>query len=280
MSPDTADLPIGVFDSGLGGLTVAAAIADRLPDERLIYLGDTARVPYGTRTPQTIVRYAHAVAGCLERQGIKFMVAACNTVSAYALEPLAADQAVPVVGVIEPGARAALARSRGGEIAVLATPATVASEAYPRALAAIDPGRWVHQVACPLLVPLAEEGWFDHPATALVARTYLAELVDTGVDTIILGCTHYPLLRAALRAAVDELLGPHVALVDSATATADDVCDLLDEAGLRRHGPASAPTVLVTDRPRQAELVASRFWGRGRGTLPPMIHVDLQDGRS
>ncbi len=272
------DGPIGVFDSGLGGLTVAAALAAHLPDERLIYLGDTARVPYGTRSPGTVVRYALTVADFLRARGIKLLVVACNTVSAHAIGELAEGQTVPVVGVIGPGARAALAASKGGDIAVLATPVTVTSNAYRRAIRRRSPGRAVHQIACPLLVPLAEEGWFDHPATRLVVQEYLAPLADTKVDTIILGCTHYPLLRETIRATVDALIGPHVALVDSATATAEDVGYTLDRHDLRRAGPAIAPQICLTDRPRRAAEVAARFWGGP--ALPPMEHVDLQDQTS
>ncbi len=270
------DAPIGVFDSGLGGLTVAAAIDAHLPDERLIYFGDTARVPYGTRSPATVVRYAVSIADFLRKQGVKLIVVACNTVSAHAIGELAEGETVPVVGVIGPGARAALDASKGGAVAVLATPVTVASNAYRRAIERRAPGRAVHQIACPLLVPLAEEGWFDHPVTHMVAREYLAPLVDTGVDTIILGCTHYPLLRGAIRAAVDDLIGPHVALVDSARATADDVARVLDRHGLRRAGARAAPRMFLTDHPRRASAVAQRFWGGER--LPPMTHVDLREG--
>ncbi len=268
------DAPIGVFDSGLGGLTVASALARALPHESLLYLGDTARVPYGTRAPSTVIRYARNTAAFLRARGVKLIVVACNTVSAHAIDDLTEGEHVPVIGVIRPGARAAVAASRGGEIAVLATPGTVASGAYRRALDALAPGRRIHQIACPLLVPLAEEGWFEHPVTAMVAREYLAPLVDTEVDTIILGCTHYPLLRATLRAAVDALIGPHVALVDSAVAAAADVAAALDRHGLRRLTAGDAPRFFVTDAPERAAAVAGRFWGDGR---PVLEHVDLQD---
>lgn len=274
------DAPIGVFDSGLGGLTVASALDALLPEERLIYFGDTARVPYGTRSPGTVVRYARNVAAFLRGRGVKLLVVACNTVSAHAIGELAEGQTVPVVGVIGPGARAALAASKGGGIAVLGTPVTIDSDAYRRAIHARVPGRAVYQIAAPLLVPLAEEGWFDHPVTRLVAREYLAPLARTGVDTIILGCTHYPLLRAAIREAVDEVIGPHVALVDSARAAAEDVRALLERHDLRRAGPHAPPQLCVTDRPRRAEMVAARFWGEGHGPLPEMEHVDLQDDPS
>lgn len=269
------DAPIGVFDSGLGGLTVAAAIDAHLPHERLIYFGDTARVPYGTRSPGTVVRYAVNIADFLRGKGVKLLVVACNTVSAHAIGALAEGETVPVVGVIAPGARAALEASKGGDIAVLATPVTVASNAYRRAIERRAPGRTVHQIACPLLVPLAEEGWFEHPVTRMVAREYLAPLVDTGVDTIILGCTHYPMLQGAIRAEVDALIGPHVALVDSARAAAVDVARVLERHDLRRSGPRAAPTMFLTDQPRRATAVAQRFWGGE--TLPPMQHVDLRE---
>lgn len=272
--PLDADAPIGIFDSGLGGLTVAAAIARALPGESLLYLGDTARVPYGNRAPATVVRYARNTAAFLRHRGVKLLVVACNTVSAHAIGDLAEGETVPVIGVIRPGARAAIKASRGGAIAVLATPGTVASDAYRRAIEAIAPGRPVHQIACPLLVPLAEEGWFDHPVTAMVAREYIAPLASVGVDTIILGCTHYPLLRATLRAAVDDLIGPEVALVDSAAAAAQDVVTLLDRHDLRRRAPGDAPRFFVTDTPDRANAVAARFWG---DACPRLEHVDLQD---
>ena len=268
--------PIGVFDSGLGGLTVAAAIAEALPFEQMLYLGDTARVPYGTRSPATVVRYARNNAQFLAESGIKLLVVACNTVSAQGLGGLADGSGLPVVGVIRPGARAALEASPGGPIAVLGTPATVRSEAYLHAIHELDPGRPVHAVACPLFVPLVEEGWLDHPVTAMVAREYLSALAGTEVDTIILGCTHYPLLRSLIARVAAEVLGREVAIVDSATAVARQVEGLLTTWEQRAPAGTRAPhRFFVTDAPDRVTAVAARFWGAGN--LPVFEHVDITD---
>ncbi len=275
--PPRADAPIGVFDSGLGGLTVAAAIAQALPDEHLLYLGDTARVPYGTRSPATVVRYARNCADFLRAREVKLLVVACNTVSAHALGGLADGMATPLLGVIRPGAKAALAKSRGGAIAVLGTPATIRSDAYLHALHELDPGRAVHQVPCPLLVPLVEEGWLDHAVTRLVVQEYLAPLLNTGVDTIILGCTHYPLLSETLSIVARELLGEPVVVVDSATAVAAETSGLLERAGLRHPRGRGERSFYVTDAPETAERVASRFWGGVVGDAVHLEHVDLVD---
>jgi glutamate racemase len=274
LPPRTA--PIGVFDSGLGGLTVASAIAQALPGESMIYLGDTARVPYGTRSPATVVRYARNNAKFLAESGIKLLVVACNTVSAQGLGGLADGSDLPVVGVIRPGAQAAIQASAGGPIAVLGTPATVRSEAYLHAIHELDPHRTVHAVACPLFVPLVEEGWLDHPVTTLVAREYLAPLAGTGVDTIILGCTHYPLLRGIIAAVATEVLGREIAIVDSATAVAAQVA--LRLSTWERTAPPGMPVqhrFCVTDAPDRVGAVAARFWGAG--SLPPFEHVDITD---
>lgn len=265
--------PIGIFDSGLGGLTVAAALRDALPHENLIYLGDTARVPYGTRSPATVVRYARNNVAFLRKQGVKMVVVACNTVSAHGLDGLADGNHVPVLGVIRPGARAAVAASAGGTIAVLGTPGTVNSGAYVQAIHEIDPEREVQQIACPLFVPLVEEGWLDHPVTTLVAREYLQALRGTAVDTLILGCTHYPLLRRTLSAVAAEILDRPVTLVDSADAVARDVTALLERARLGRLSPETgARRFCVTDNPARTLDVASRFWGEA---LPAFEHVDV-----
>lgn len=278
MKPPNREAPIGLFDSGLGGLTVAAAIARALPHEDLVYFGDTARVPYGNRSPGTVVRYARNIMGFLRRQDIKLAVVACNTVSAHALDALVAEHDIPVLGVIAPGARAAHAASRNGRIAVLATPGTVRSEAYPQALTGLDEALRAHQVACPLFVPLVEEGWLDHPVAEMVAREYLSPLVGTGVDTVILGCTHYPLLRPVLRRVVDALLGPHVAIVDSAEATAVEALAICRRLEIERARPGGARRFYVTDAPERSGEVAARFWGAATATSLELEHVDLQDG--
>lgn len=252
------DLPIGVFDSGVGGLTVLAALARRLPGEHLLYLGDTARVPYGTRSPDTVVRYAERVAGHLLGQGIKALVIACNTATTWALPALQRTgraRGIPVLGVIEPGVDRALAHTRNGHIAILGTEGTIQGGRYTEQLLHRRPDLRVDAVACPLFVALAEEGWVDDDPIALqTAERYLAGLRG-GADTVILGCTHYPLLRAAIAATL-----PGVTLVDSAEATADATATLLAEHGLLR-GPSTGGgrRFLVTDNPQRFERVGSYF---------------------
>lgn len=257
------DAPIGIFDSGLGGLTVTRAIFDRLPNEHLLYLGDTARVPYGTRSPETILRYARSCARHLTRRGIKLLVVACNTVSAVALDMLRVELDIPVLGVIEPGARAAVAASRTGRIGVIATGGTVASGAYPRAVASLDSRAEVFARPAPLLVPLAEEGWITGEVPSLVIDRYMRELSGFGVDAVVLGCTHYPLFRPLLDERARALCGADTVVVDSAEATARELATLLEERGLAR---ASADigdlSMFVTDMPGRFSEVASRFLGR------------------
>ncbi len=256
------ELPLGVFDSGLGGLTVVREIAAALPNERIVYLGDTARVPYGARSAQTVVRYALGCARALVREGIKALVVACNTVSAVALEPLRAELDIPVIGVIEPGARAAVAASSRLRIGVLGTVGTVASGAYPRAVLAVSTRAEVSAHPAPLLVPLAEEGWLDGEVPRLAVRRYLEPLAEAQVDVVVLGCTHYPLLRATIEQQARELIGEHVRVVDSAHATASELATLLQERGLRasRQAPGDIE-LLVTDRPRSFAEMTARFLG-------------------
>ena len=192
--------PIGIFDSGIGGLTVARAIYERLPHESTIYFGDTARVPYGPKSPDTVRRYSLEILHWLLEQGVKAVVVACNTSTAHALRALQEPTEVPVIGVIKPGARAAIAAGGRGPIGVIGTAGTIASNAYARAIGALSPGLPVVQRACPLFVPFVEEGWFDHPATELVAAEYLGPMREHGVRALVLGCTHYPLLRPMLGA--------------------------------------------------------------------------------
>lgn len=251
------DLPIGVFDSGVGGLTVLHALANRLPAEDLIYLGDTARVPYGTRSPQTVMRYARRVAGHLVGLGIKALVVACNTASTWALDDLRrAGRAIgiPVVGVIEPGVARALAITRNRYVGVIGTEATVAGGRYAQALRA--GGVRVISQACPLFVPLAEEGWTEGEVARLTAERYLASLRG-GPDTVILGCTHYPLLAGVIAAAL-----PGVQLVDSATATAEATEEVLARHGLLRPtGGSGGCRYLVTDHAERFGRVGARFLG-------------------
>ena len=256
-----ADLPIGVFDSGLGGLTVAGAIRARLPNESLVYLGDTARVPYGTRSAHTVIRYARSCAAHLQSRGMKMLVVACNTVSAVALDMLRLELDVPVLGVVLPGARAGVAAAGSGKLGVLATRGTVASGAYVRATGSLAPKVEVIAREAPLFVPLAEEGWVDGDVPAQVAARYLNPLVDAGVDAVVLGCTHYPLLRPVIEATLRGL-GSKAAVVDGAEATAEELAGVLEDRALAttRTEPGTLE-LLVTDLPDRFAEVASRFLG-------------------
>jgi glutamate racemase len=254
--------PIGVFDSGVGGLTVFRALEAALPSESFVYLGDTARVPYGTKSAETVIRYSIEAAHFLGRHGAKMVVVACNTASALALGAVAQEAGVPVLGVILPGARRAAESSRSGRIGVIGTRATIASAAYPQAIHALRPDAQVTSAACPLFVPLAEEGWTDHEVTLATAETYLEPFRDAGVDTLVLGCTHYPLLRGAIAAA----MGPGVELVDSAASVAADAAAwLIEHRGLAAPaGPRDGDGhhFFVTDAPDPFVAVAERFLGR------------------
>jgi glutamate racemase len=225
-----AEDAIGIFDSGVGGLTVVHALLAALPGEHLIYLGDTGRYPYGTKSAETVTRYSVENADFLAGRGIKLLVVACNTASAVALPALESRYEVPVVGVILPGARAAVARTQNRRVGVIATEGTIASGAYQRALRGLDAGLEIYTRACPLLVPLAEEGWVDGDVPRSVVETYLGSLRRSGIDTLVLGCTHYPLLRQVIA----EAMGDGVALVDSAEETAREVAAALAAKGLGR----------------------------------------------
>jgi glutamate racemase len=250
-----------VFDSGVGGLTVVRALRSVLPGEDVIYLGDTARVPYGSKSPRTVERYSLACQQFLLDRGVKLVLIACNTVSATALPALVAASPVPVIGAVEPGAQRALAATRGGHIGVIGTLATVRSSAYVKAIAALDPGVEVATAACPLLVPLAEEGWTDDDIARLVARRYLAPLFAAAprIDTLVLGCTHYPLLRDVLGRVARELAQHELTVVDSATAMAEAARDALG-SGQNRRGEPGRLDCFATDTSRLDEL-APRFLG-------------------
>lgn len=265
MVAQDANAPLGVFDSGLGGLTVVRALREALPHEDIVYLGDTARVPYGTKGPQTVIKYALGCARHLVGRGVKAIVIACNTVSAVAPERLRVELDLPVLEVIGPGARAAVAATRSGKIGVLATAGTIASGAYPRAVSAISTRAETVAQAAPLLVPLAEEGWVDGDVPRLAVRRYLEPLAKARVDVVVLGCTHYPLLRSVIEAEARAMLGPDVRVVDSAHAVAADALAFLEGRGLaRKASPARARgrvQLLVTDLPKAFESVAARFLG-------------------
>jgi glutamate racemase len=248
---------IGVFDSGVGGLTVYKEIAALLPREELVYLGDTARVPYGTKSPPTVLRYALEAAAFLSDQRVKMLVVACNTASSVALKELEERFSLPVIGVIEPGARKAAALTRTRRVGVIGTEGTIKSGAYTRAIHAIDPAIDVFPLACPLFVPLVEEGWIDHPVTHLAASAYLSPLLEERIDTLVLGCTHYPLLKGTLR----TVLGEEVQLVDSAQETAASVAAVLQQRDQFRRGQAAPPRIFVTDVPTRFEKVGGTFLG-------------------
>jgi glutamate racemase len=254
------DAPLGVFDSGLGGLTVVRALREALPGESLVYLGDTARVPYGTKGAATIVKYALGCAAHLVARDVKALVVACNTVSAVAPDRLRVELDIPVLGVIEPGARAAVEATRSGRIGVLATAGTIASGAYVRAVSQVSTRAEVFGQPAPLLVPLAEEGWTEGEVPRLAVRRYIEPLARADVDVVVLGCTHYPLLRGVIEDEVRAGIGPHVAVVDSARATATDVRTFLETRSLARTG-AGDVKLLVTDVPRTFREVATRFLG-------------------
>jgi glutamate racemase len=262
--------PIGIFDSGVGGLTVLHRIAERLPNESIIYLGDTARVPYGTKSADTVVRYAKSCARVLCDRGIKMLVVACNTASAYALDALQHELPLPVLGVIVPGARRALEVTRNKRIGVIGTAGTIASGAYQDAIQSIEPGAHVVARACPLFVPLAEEGWVEGPVPIQAAQTYLAPLLEQGLDTLVLGCTHYPLLKAVIR----HVAGENVTIVDSAESTARVVEETLAAMEIRALGPGDGAHFLVTDSPESFVRAGSRFLGRD---IQDVEWIDISD---
>ena len=248
----------------MGGLTVLKEISRLLPSEDLIYLGDTARVPYGTRSPKTVIRYSQRNAEFLMRLGIKLLVVACNTSSAVSLEVLRAQNAVPVVGVIEPGARKAVELTTKGLIGVIGTEATIRSGAYQKAIKrwAKNPVRVVSR-PCPLFVPLVEEGWLEDPITKEVARRYLTPLKGKGIDVLVLGCTHYPLLEGTIR----EVMGPEVKLVNSASETALEVKGILESLGIRKSFGEGRRRFFVTDGPEKFKHLGKLFLGELPGEV-------------
>jgi glutamate racemase len=267
------NLPIGIFDSGVGGLTVYRALHERLPNERFVYLGDTARVPYGTKSLATVERYAVENSKFLEAHGIKLLVVACNTASALALPAIRKAVKAPVIGVIEPGSRAAVEAARGENIGVIATEATVNSGAYANAIAALNAGAEVIERACPLFVPLAEEGWANTEVARIVARDYLSGFSKTSIAALVLGCTHYPILRDV----ISETVGAEITLIDSGAATAADVESLLEKSSLTHDEPLDLDQerrlcddldhFYVTDAAERFAKVAERFLGSAPSIL-------------
>ena len=259
MNASSPARPIGAFDSGVGGLTVVRAMRAMLPAEDILYLGDTARVPYGNKSPETIVRYSRENVAFLRGHDVKAIVVACNTASAHALGDLQANPDVPIIGVIAPGVEAALAATRNGRIGIIGTQGTIHSESYQTLLRQRDPGIFILAQPAPLLVSLVEEDWLAHPATRLILEEYLAPFKAARVDTVVLACTHYPLLKELAQA----VLGPGVVLVDSAQNTAAALVRELQALGLARPAEKAGGTITVctTDRPAQFSRLAERFLG-------------------
>jgi len=262
-------LPIGVFDSGLGGLTVVKQLCKQLPSESILYFGDTARVPYGTKSVETVQRFALQIARFLERQGVKLIVVACNTASSVAIEYLRQRIQLPVVGVIEPGVRAALRVSEKGRIGVIGTTATISAGRYDDLLKSSRADVVVESAACPLFVSLVEEGWIDTPVTEMVAREYLQPLVAAGIDTLILGCTHYPLIKKVIR----RVIGEDIRIVDTAIETALLVDRILVSSDLKcRHDCSPEHSFYVSDFPQKFEQTARLFLG---DDLPNVKRIEL-----
>ena len=265
---DDARKAIGVFDSGIGGLTVVHEITMRLPNEEIVYLGDTARLPYGTKSPETVLRFLRENLEFLKRKNVKMIVVACNTASSVALPKLLDEERMPLVGVLLPGARAAARSTRTKRVGVIGTTATIRSGAYEDALWELEPAIKIWSRACPLFVPLVEEGWHEDEITVLTAKRYLDPMADFGADTLVLGCTHYPVIKGV----ISRVVGEKILLVDSAHETAAEVERVLAEHALRsvvdRPGRI---TVYVTDIPYLFKEVGERFLRR------PMERVERID---
>ena len=252
----SGEMPIGIFDSGVGGLTVMREIIRQMPEERIIYLGDTARVPYGARSPETVSRYSFENTRFLMSKGIKILVVACNTSSAVSLDMLRGQFPIPVAGVVEPGARAAVANTKSKKIAVIGTETTIKSAAYEKAIRAIDESVKVSGIACPLFVPLIEEGWLHGDVVTLTAGEYLTPVKSNGADTLVLGCTHYPMIK--------HVIGDiaQIPLIDSAVETAKEVKQILAKGNmLSKGGGQSSREFYVTDSPEKFAYVGERFLG-------------------
>lgn len=260
--------PIGVFDSGIGGLTVVKEIMSKLPNERIIYFGDTARVPYGSKSNETVIEYSLQDAAFLVQKNVKIIVVACNTASSVAIPALRAKFSVPVVGMIEAGSAYAAKETAAGKIGVIGTRSTIANRSYSKELKRINQEFDVFEKACPLFVPLAEEGWIDHNATLEIAEEYLRELKELSVDTLLLGCTHYPILKPVIQ----KVMGEKVKLIDSGVAAAQRVASELDRIGLRSNSNGlGVVSYYVSDIPSTFEKVASLFLGK------PVSHVTKVD---
>ncbi|MBD3669804.1 MAG: glutamate racemase [Gammaproteobacteria bacterium] len=265
MSPSPHS-PIGVFDSGVGGLTVVRALMQRLPNEDIIYFGDTARVPYGIKSVETISHYATQITEFLLEKEVKLLIVACNTMAAVASQVIHDLSPVPVLDVIEAGTRGAIAATRNRQVGVIGTLTTINSQAYVHTIHAAAPDIGIHSRACPLFVPLVEEGWLDHEVTRLTAREYLSPLLELDIDSLVLGCTHYPLLTPLLK----EVVGDSIQLIDSAETTAQQVVELFEQTGMANPDPTpGSHQFFVTDVPQRFQDVGSRFLGQ------PLFHVHV-----
>ena len=264
--PDKSRYPIGVFDSGIGGLTVVRALMERLPFENIVYFGDTARVPYGVKSPETITQYATQITQFLLKKDVKLLIIACNTMAAVAYQAVQGLSPVSVLDVIDAGARIAIAETRKKIIGVIGTPATINSNAYARAIHEHDSGIRIFSKACPLFVPLVEEGWLNHPVTRLTAEEYLKPVLAEHIDTLVLGCTHYPLIKSLIQ----DVVGSEIRLVDSAEAMAEIAAQLLNETHLG-NAERTPPEYrfFVTDVPYHFQTIGESFLGR------TLSHVDI-----
>ena len=254
---------IGIFDSGLGGLTILKALRKALPHENLIYFGDTANVPYGSKSKETVSQFSLNIARFLEAEQVKLIIVACNTASALALPTLRKHIRLPIMGVIEPGAQKAAQTTQNNNIAVLGTEATVRSKAYPKTILKYAPGAKIFQQACPLFVPLVEENWHKKPMASLVAREYLSAIQKTPADTVILGCTHYPVLKPVLT----KILGRKIKLVDSSDTTAEAARKFLTEKHLLENIGRGTLTVYTSDDPKRFKRLAGHLLGEEIGTV-------------
>jgi glutamate racemase len=256
---DLSRNPIGIFDSGVGGLTVVRAVMERLPFESIFYFGDTARVPYGIKSAGTICQYASQITEYLLRQNVKLLIVACNTMAAVARQVIEDLSSVPVLEVIDAGGRGAVKATRKKSVGVIGTLATVNSNAYARAIHRHDPDVKIYSQACPLFVPLVEEGWLSHPVTRMTAEEYLAPVLARDIDALVLGCTHYPLLKPLLQ----EVAGRSVQLVDSAETMAELAAEVLKSKGLENSDPKTPEyRFFVTDVPLRFQSIGERFLGR------------------
>jgi len=264
------DQPIGIFDSGIGGLTVIRKLRELLPNERLIYFGDTARVPYGTKSQHTVRRYAAEDTRLLLKYQPKMIIVACNTVSALALDVVAHEsQGKPVIGVLKAGSALAARETKNGHIGIIGTNATISSNAYPLEINSLNSEYEIYSKACPLFVPLAEEGYTNHEAARLIAQDYLSDLLQHEIDTLVLGCTHYPILKPMLQ----KVTGEKIKIIDSAEAVSEEVRKVLSDQGLlNKHPNPKLPKVLVSDLPQKFKSMFERFLGL---SIPEVELVDI-----